>query len=196
LSGTYQVTIENPATGDKLTRNVEITPRFVAGDVIIDYTYSGNYRVRVYSDDGQPVGAGEEVLIKINGKSKTVKTNAKGYATFKVSNLLPKTYSITAEYEGFKISNKVVVKQILKAQNKKFKRYKVKKYTATLKTSSGKAINGKKITFKIKGKTYKAKTNKKGVATIKIKGLTKVGKYKVTINFLKTSIKKTITIKR
>ena len=196
MSGNYQVTIENPATGEKLTRSVEITPRFMGNDVVIDYTYSGTYRVQVYADNGQVAGAGESVVITINGISKTVKTNAKGYATFKVSNLLPKTYSITAEYKGVKTSNKVVVKQILKAKNKKFKRYKAKKYTATLKTSAGKAIKGKKITFKIKGKTYKAKTNKKGVATIKIRGLYKIGKYKITIKYLKTSIKKTITIKR
>ena len=74
-------------------------------------------------------------------------------------------------------------------------RFKVKKYTATLKIN-GKAVKGKKITFKIKGKTYKAKTNKKGVASIKIKGLTKVGSYKIKITYLKSTIQKTIKIKR
>ena len=40
-----------------------------------------------------------------------------------------------------------------------------------------------KLTLKIKKKTYKAKTNKKGKATFKIKKLTKRGKYKAVIKY-------------
>ena len=40
-----------------------------------------------------------------------------------------------------------------------------------------------KVTLKIKGKTYKAKTNAKGKAVFKIKKLTKKGKYKAVIKF-------------
>ena len=41
---------------------------------------------------------------------------------------------------------------------------------------------GKKLTLKVKGKTYTAKINKKGVATFKIK-ITKKGKYTAKIKF-------------
>ncbi|MDO5810649.1 MAG: hypothetical protein Q4Q37_06100 [Methanobrevibacter sp.] len=196
-SGEYQVTVENPATNERLTRNLTIMDRIVGNnDVTFDYTYSGTYKVRVYADNGQVVGAGESVIFTVNGKKTAVKTDANGYATFKISGLLPKTYTVSAEYKGVKVSNKVVVKQVLKASNKKFKRYKLKTYTATLKTSNGKAIKGKLVTFKFNGKTYKVKTNKKGVAKITIKKFWKVGKFKITIKYLKTSIKKTITVKR
>ena len=62
------------------------------------------------------------------------------------------------------------------------------KFTATLKWSNGKAIVGKKIIFKFRGKKYVAKTNKKGIATIKIKKSVlkrlKVGKkYKISITY-------------
>ena len=40
-----------------------------------------------------------------------------------------------------------------------------------------------KVTLKVKGKTYKAKTNKKGKAIFKITKLTKKGKYTGTIKF-------------
>ena len=40
-----------------------------------------------------------------------------------------------------------------------------------------------KLTLKVKGKTYKAKTNAKGKATFKIKNLKKKGKYKATVRF-------------
>ena len=111
--------------------------------------------------------------------------------------MLAKTYKITAEYRGVKVSNNVVVKKlVLKAKNAKFKAKKVKKYKVSLKTSSGKAVAGKQISLKVKGKTYKVKTNAKGVATFKIKNLKKVGKFKATITYKKLSVKKTIQIKR
>lgn len=195
--GQYVVTVENPATNEKLSKNVTITNRISGNkDITFDYTYSGTYKVRVYADNGQVVGAGESVAITINGKTTHVRTDENGYATFKVSGLLPKTYAIASEYKGVKVSNKVVVKQVLKAKNAKFKRYKLKTYTATLKTSNGKAIKNKKVTFKFNGKTYKAKTNSKGVAKITIKKFWKLGKFKITISYLKTSITKTLIIKR
>ena len=58
---------------------------------------------------------------------------------------------------------------------------KVKKYTATLK-SGNKGIKGKKIIFTINKKKYTAKTNKKGVATIKLK-LSKKKTYKIIVRF-------------
>ena len=196
--GKYSVAIRNYATGEIITKNLTIVSRISGNtNIKVDYTYKATYKVRIFADNGKAVGAGEKVVIKINGKSTTAITNKNGYATYKISGLLPKTYTITAEYKGVKVSNKVVVKQILKAKNTKFKKSKkVKKFKATLKTSKGKAIAGKKVTLKVKGKTYTAKTNKKGVATFKIKNLKKVGKFKATIKYLKTSIKKTITVRR
>ena len=52
---------------------------------------------------------------------------------------------------------------------------------------------GKKITFKFNKKTYKAKTNKKGVATVSIKNL-KIGKFTITSSYGGCTIKNTIKI--
>ena len=197
-AGNYIITIQNPATGESVNKNITIVKRITGNvNVKVDYSYTSKYSVRVYGDNGKVVGAGETVKFTINGKSVNVNTDANGYATYKIKGLLPKTYTITATYKGVKVSNKVYVKQILKSKNVKVKKSaKTKKFTATLKTSKGKAIKGKKITFKIKGKKYTAKTNKKGVATIKIKQNLKVGKYKMSITYLKNTIKKTLTIKK
>ena len=73
------------------------------------------------------------------------------------------------------------------------------KYVVTLK-SGKKPIQKAKILLKIKKKTFKAKTNKKGKATFKIKKLKK-GKYTAKITFKgnkyykKASQKVKITIK-
>lgn len=200
IDGVYEITSFNPSTNEELVNSIKIVKRITSNkNVDVDYSYSATYKVRVYGDNGKVVGAGEKVVFKIDGKNaKTVLTDEKGYAklTIKDANLLPKTHSITAEYRGCKVSNKLVVKQILKSQNKKFKSKKSKTFTATLKTSSGKAIKGKQITFKFNGKTYKAKTNSQGIAKIAIKNFSKVGSYKITVTYLKTSIKKTLTVVR
>lgn len=195
-SGVYEITIINPATGESLIKNATITKRITDNkDVKFDYTRSATYKVRLYGDNGQVVGAGEKVIIKVNGKSSTAITDKNGFATYRIKGLVPKTYTITAEYKGVRVANKIVVKQVLNAKNKKFKLNKVKKYSVTLKIN-GKAVKGKKITFKVKGKTYSAKTNKNGVAKIKITNLKKVGKYSITVKYLKSSVIKSITIKK
>ena len=88
------------------------------------------------------------------------------------------------------------------AKNKSFKaKTKTKKYTVTLKNGK-KAVKGVKLTLKVKGRTYKAKTNKKGKATFKIRNLRKKGKYTASIRFAgnktyKKSTKKIrITVKK
>ena len=195
--GNYEVLISNPETGESKTKNLSIVKRITGNKAItVDYTYKATYKIRLFADNGQAVGAGESIVIKIGSKKYTRTSDSKGYVTLNVK-LVPKTYTVTATYKGVKVSSKLVVKQILKSKNVKVKKSaKTKKFTATLKTSKGKAIKGKKITFKIKGKKYTAKTNKKGVATIKIKQNLKVGKYKVSITYLKTNIKKTLTVKK
>ena len=81
---------------------------------------------------------------------------------------------------------KPVVKKVatkIVAAKKTFKvKTKIKKYTITLKAGK-KAVKKVKVTLKVKGKTYKATTNKKGKATFKIKNLKKKGKYTAVIKF-------------
>ena len=72
---------------------------------------------------------------------------------------------------------------------------------ATLAKVNKKYLKKKTVTFKFNGKTYKAKTNSKGVAKVTIKSSVlkklKIGK-KVTYQatYLKDTIKKTVKIKK
>lgn len=163
-------------------------------DIVKDYLDSTKYKIRVLDKYGKAVGAGEIVKITINKKTYTVKTKSNGYVSLDIK-LKPKTYTITVEYGNYSVKNKIVVKQVLKAKNTSKKKAKKVTYKATLKTSNGKAIKNKKITFRINGKNYSAKTNKKGVETVQFKNL-KVAKYIVKITYEKTSIKKTLKIKK
>ena len=194
--GSYDITVINLETGEDATQKSTIVKRIVNNkDLTMDYLDGSVFKVRVVGDDGNYVGKNQVVTFKVGSNTYTAKTDANGYASVKIT-LVPKTYSVTAEYKGFKASNKIVVKQVLKAKNVSKKKAKSYKFQATLKTSKGKAIVGKKLTFKIKNKKYTAKTNKKGVATITIKLNLKVGKYTVTTTYSKTSIKNKLTIKK
>ena len=132
--------------------------------------------------------------MKLAGKTYNVKTDKKGYAS-KTFALLPGKYSITASYKGSSVKNSIVIKNVLKVKSVSKKKAKKIRYSATLKTSKGKAISGKKITFKVKGKTYKAKTNKKGIATVSLKNL-KVGKYKISVSYLKLTKRAVLKVKK
>ena len=71
--------------------------------------------------------------------------------------------------------------------------------TATLK--KGSPLKGKKVTFKFNGKTYKAKTNKKGIAKVTIKKNVlkklKIGKkVKYQVKYGKLTVKKTAIVKK
>jgi len=171
-------------------------------DVSVFYSGVASYKVLI-TKDGKAVGAGESVVITFNGKKTTVKTDSNGYATLKLSTgIKVKTYTITAEYNGEKVTNKVTIKNIIKASNKKVKKSKkVTKVKVSLKKVDGKVLKSKKLTIKFKGKTYKVKTNKKGVATWNVKKSMlkklKVGKkYKYTVTYGKDVVSKKLTIKR
>ena len=76
-------------------------------------------------------------------------------------NYLPKTYTVTAEYKGVKVSNKVKVKNVLALKKVNVKRSAKKLVLkATLKEGK-KALKGKKVVFKFKGKKIHCKNQQK-----------------------------------
>ena len=87
-----------------------------------------------------------------------------------------------------------MVKPLYSPQKAALKVKKAKKVKFTLKDANGKAIAGKKITVKVNGKTFSAKTNSKGVATISVK-VTKKGKFTATAKFAGDKAYKAITKK-
>ena len=199
--GFYLIYAVNPVTGETAVNSLFIYNRLMENaDLTQSYSQGKYYKVRAYTSSGSIAGAGQNVVFKVAGKTYNIKTDAKGYASLKVD-LKPGTYAITASYGGVTVKNKITVKSIVVAKNVKVKRTaKMLKVKVSLKKVNGKYLKGKKITLKFKGKTYKAKTNKKGVATFKIKKnvikkLKKGKKYKYTVTYLKDSVKKSLKVK-
>ena len=163
-------------------------------DMTKDYGDSDKFTIHAVDKYGRSVGAWAKVKMTIAGKTYTVFTDEKGYASIAI-NLKPGTYDITCEYAGYTVKHKITVKQVLSATNRQYKKASSYPFTATLKHSDGKAISGKTVTFTFKGKTYTQTTNAKGEATINIKEALGIGTHNIAITYLDSTIKKTITIK-
>lgn len=155
---------------------------------VTTYYNVGKKLVVTLKDANGNVLANKMVTVNFSGKTYTKVTDANGQIIFKLSaTLLPKTYLTTITFAGDEtlinssVATKVVVKKAtvkMAASAKTFKKsLKTKKYSITLKNNLGKVMKNTKVTLKIKGKTFSAYTNSKGVATFKITKLTKKGKY-------------------
>ena len=190
----YLVEVRNPETGESFSDYFEVVKRISNNYNVNMYYGAGKYySVKVFDDAGK-LAKGVKVTFKINGKSYSRISNSKGVASFKIT-LKPGTYTITASYKGVKVSNKVKVKSTLITKNISVKKGKTIKFKAKLVNSKGKILKNKKITFKFKGKTYKVKTNKKGIAILKITKKYKKGKYTITSKYGKLKIKNSIKIR-
>ena len=174
------------------------------------YVNANKYLTATFKDINGKLIKNKKISFIISGKTYTAYTNSNGVAKLKVNVKVAKTYTVTVKFAGDNVCNplsktlKLYVKKVptkLIVKNKSYKKSKkIKKLTATLKTKSGKAIAKKKLTFIVNGKKYTAKTNKKGVATVKVK-VSKRKTYKFTVKFagdstyLKTSKKAKLKIK-
>ena len=205
--GNHNIVVSYSGDGNysKITQTTTIT---IATPVLsmnknINVVYSANaiYKVRI-TVNGKAV-VGEKVTITFNGKSYDVITDNDGYATLNIkTNIKVKSYIITAEYNGIKVSNKLTVKHLIKAKNLKIKKSKkVVKIKVKTNKVNGKFLKGKKLKLRLKGKTLKAKINKKGIATFKVKKnilkKLKFGKkYKYTVTYGKDKVTKKIKVRR
>lgn len=199
--GKHTLVLKNPETLEESNTTINVVSRFSGNsNVNMFYGDGSSFKVRVYDNYGNPVGANQIVTIKLNKVTYKVKTNSNGYAILDIPNTATVgTYTLTATYAGQTIKNTVKVQQSLKLAKvtvkKSAKKLVIK---ATLKGKT--VLKGKTLTFKFNGKKYTAKTNNKGIAQITINkselNKLKVGK-KVTyqVTYLKNTVKQTVKVK-
>ena len=173
--------------------------KVVSKNIAVDYAGESYFTAKLVSSDGKVAVGGQSVIFVINGKTLTVKTDKNGMAKIKITEV-PNKYTIITIYDGKTYKNTVTVKQVLKVSKVTVKKT-ARKFTlkATLKIN-GKLVKGKVIIFKFNGKTYKVKTNSKGIAqkTLKrnvIKKLKKGKTYTVKVTYLKDTVKSSVKVK-
>ena len=168
---------------------------------------SGKYYSVTLKDANGNVLAGKNVRFTFAGKTYNVKTNEKGVASLAINIYKPGTYKLAVSFAGestLGASSKQATIKILKnkvkitRKTKKVKRSAKKrtlKYYVKTKTGKKMGIKGVKVYLKINKKTYKAKTNKKGLVKFKVK-LPRVKKtYKVKVTFKGNKANKKRTLK-
>ena len=201
--GIYSVFVSSEIAGNA-TRILKIVNRIENNnDLTVYYAGNAEYKARIIGDDGNPESEGKNVAVLIDNKMQNLKTDKNGFVTVRIdSNFKVGTHSIEIRYNGASAKNKVVVKHLVSLKSASVKKSGKKLVlTASLAKINGKYLKNKIIVFKFKGKTYKAKTNSKGVAKVSIKKSVlkklKVGKklsYQAT--YLKDTVKKTAKVKR
>ena len=192
-------------TGLEMSYNITVlqpkksTLKIVANKkTFLTTTKTKKYTIALKDNAGKAIKKAT-VYLKVGGKTYKATTNSKGKATFKITSFLKKgSYKATVVYDGSIMYNKatksvkLTVKKAtpkLTAKSKIFKKSaKTKKYTVTLKTNQNRAMKSTRLTLKVNGKTYSAKTNKKGQATFKITKLAKKGNMLQQSNILEVSI--------
>lgn len=199
----YTVTYSGDGKYDAFTQSGSvniINPKITASNANVLYTAGSYYSIKVYGNDGK-LADGVKVVITVNGKTFKTLTTVNGVAKFKVTSA-PGTYKMTITALGKSVTKTLTVKHLVTLKSVTVKKSAKKLVlTATLAKVNKKYLKNKQVTFKFNGKTYKAKTNSKGVAKVTIKSSVlkklKVGK-KVTYQatYLKDTVKKTTKIKK
>lgn len=159
-NATGNTTQENTTTVD----NSKIT----ASNANVLYTAGSYYSIKVYGKDGK-LADGVKVVITVKGKTFKTLTTTNGVAKFKVTSV-PGTYKMTITALGKSVTKTLTVKHLVTLKSVTVKKSAKKLVlTTTLAKVNKKYLKNKQITFKFNGKTYKAKTNSKGVAKVTVK---------------------------
>ena len=180
-------------------------------EVSAEIGYEKIAKIALTDDNGDPV-ANREGTVTIGNDSFAFRTDSNGIASVKLDvalgnydNVTVKTISNYDYTSGYLLTNiKIVDDRVTPAITAASKTVYLQAatsgftYQVTLK-GKGAVISGKEVVISFNGKTYKAKTNSKGIATFKLKA-TAAGSKKATIKvaadnkFKAASTSKTIKI--
>lgn len=165
------------------------TAKIVSKNLKVYYKSKTKFKIQVLDKKGN-ADAYADVTFYINGHEYYGMTDDEGYATLKLK-LKPGKYTVFSQYGDIIIKNRITVKTTLVTKNLSKKVKKSAKFKIKVLNSKGKALKKQTVKIKFNGKTYKLKTDKKGIATFKVPKNLKVGKYniKTTCNGLTNSNK-------
>ena len=167
-------------------------------DISVDYAGDKYFSVKVVTADGHAV-AGTSVGFAINGKTINATTDCEGIAELEIVEV-PGTYVITTVYNNQTYENNVTVKLDSKnckavAENIAVDYASGSHFTVKVVSSDGKvAVAGKSVIFVINGKTVTVKTDKNGMAKIKITEVP--NKYTAITIYNGKTYKNTVTVKQ
>ena len=191
-AGDYIITAINIKTGEMSSNNITVISRLIENKNITKYYRNGTqYTVKVIGDDGNPVGAGENVTFNINGVFYTRQTNESGIAKLNI-NLEPGNYVITAEYKECRVSNNIEVLPVLSASDLTKTYGTPDQFVATLLDGQGNPYLDQIINFNINGVFYNRTTDGEGHAKLNINLMP--GEYIITSMYNGCNIANTVKV--
>ena len=194
--GKYSIT--TTYNGTSIVNYIIIKNTVVSSNVKRTYNANCNYKLRIVDSAGKPV-KNAKVAVSINGKSKNYKTDNSGYMTLKFTKLT-KAQKITVKNPktGESRTSKIVLYSRFSGEKNVVMYYfDGSKFKAAILGDNVKPVGKNKVvTIKVNKKTYKVKTNAKGVIAFKIPNTIKPGSHKLTATYKGETIKKTIKVKQ
>ncbi|WP_297982580.1 right-handed parallel beta-helix repeat-containing protein [uncultured Methanobrevibacter sp.] len=192
------ITFTSTASAKKVSVVVAESTNITAPTVPAERT-GEYYTYQLTDEEGNPL-VEKELKIGFNGHVYNATTDENGQAKTQI-NLVAGGYTFAVCFLGddefepsFEAAKVTVVKQTgsLTAPTKSFKASASKTLTTTFKDDKGNLVANKKVTFTVNGKTYTAKTNAKGVASVKVT-LTTKKTYSYTVKYAGDNIFNAIT---
>lgn len=180
---TYKIIIKSPATNkyNAVTKTNKITIKVLKQKIRsknVKYApKTVNYYAITLKDQNNMAIAKKKITVKIGTKTYKKKTNKNGMVKIKIKYSKKKTYKVTIksaktkQYKAITKRNKITItslKQKIISSDKKFTPNANAYYSITLKDQNNKVIANKKVKFTLNSKTTTVKTNKKGIAKIKL----------------------------
>ena len=174
--------------------NLNPNAKIVSKNLIKYYKSSKQFNVKVYDAYGK-LAKNRYVSFKINNKTYKVRTNDKGIASLKI-NQKPGEYNVLVRYGKVQVKNKITVKTVLITKNIIKKVGKRKYFSIKVLNTKGKPYAKQVLKVKFRGKTYKLKTKKNGIARFIASKRLKVGTYKIKVSYKGLTNINKITVKR
>ena len=169
----------------------KIASKLTVGDVSTNYNVNKELLISL-KDNNDNLISNVAVSVDLDGV-KTYITDENGQINVPIQNLVPNTYVAKISlygnnyYADSSDASIVIVNKatpIITSKSKTFNvKTKTKKYTLTLKNNKNQGMKNVKVYLTVHSKTYLAKTNSKGKATVKITKLIKKGKHTALITY-------------
>ncbi len=187
---------ETANTSEDITNETVRQNTSISSSNVVGYEKFSTKVVVKLTSNSQPL-ASKDINITLNDVLYQKTTDDKGQVTLNVK-LTKGTYNVGFSYAGdenftgcngtSKVTVKSPTKTTLKISDKyiNYRQGLKNAFIVRLLDVNGNAIKNQVVTFKVNGKTYTAKTNKNGYATVYLTGLKK-GTYKVKYSFAKNA---------
>ena len=219
--GKYKITMTYKGNGQynaakatkKITVKKVLKSKLTAPKATVAAKKSAKYSVTLKDENGKALKK-QKVIIKLNGKKYTKKTNSKGQATVSVKFSKLKTYKVKATYKGSKkykkssAAGKITVKKAtspsttpsnpnnpagktktktqLTTPDRSFSMNSTDDYIISLKDSSGNALANQAISYTLNNNAYSQNTDARGQVRVNISSLSP-GSYVISADYAQTA---------